>query len=425
MSFSSPLTVRARRAVARANRGVPALLVDLVVTAIAEASVLWGVSASEQAQVNASPPQAAWAWWVWVWAAALPLGLLWRRAAPFAVLWLVGLGTIALASIDNLAITWNHSCEFMLLVAMAGVAYYCEGWRFWVSALGSGVANFALVDQSIGRSLVSLLIIAMAFVAGRLAAQQRDLAHLMTDRAHEAELTVQARSAQAVAEERTRIARDMHDILAHAVSLMIVQAEAGAAVVHRDQQKAEAAFDAIADSGRDALTQLRRMLGVLRDGDGLALAPQPTLAELPRLVDTVRAAKIDVRMVVVGEPRELPKDTEIALYRAVQEALTNTVKHARADRAELRVDWSPEALTLRVTDDGIGPRPGQVPRGGVGQADSGLRPGLDGGVGQAASGTGRGLIGIRERISACGGSVRTGPGPDGRGFQVLVSIPAG
>jgi signal transduction histidine kinase len=250
-----------------------------------------------------------------VWAAALPLGLLWRRAAPFAVLWLVGLGTIALASVDNLAITWNHSCEFMLLVAMAGVAYYCGGWRFWVSALGSGVANFALVDQAIGRSLVSLLIIAMAFVAGRLAARQRDLARLMTDRAHEAELTVQARSAQAVAEERTRIARDMHDILAHAVSLMIVQAEAGAAVVHRDQQKAEASFDAIADSGRDAL----------------------------------------------------PKDTEIALYRTVQEALTNTVKHARADRAELRVDWSPEALTLRVTDDGIGPRPGLAPRGGVGR----------------------------------------------------------
>ena len=407
MSSASSLTLRARRAVARANRGVPALLVDVLVAAIAEASVLWGVAVSDRADVNGNGPLPAWAWWVWVWAAVLPLALLWRRAAPFAVLWFTGLGVILLSLVAFYSITWNHSSEFMLLVAMATVAYYCKGWKFWLSAAVSVGGSFLLVNDGIGLTLISTLITTMAFVAGRLAAQQRDLAHLMTDRAHEAELTVQARSAQAVAEERTRIARDMHDILAHAVSLMIVQAEAGAAVVRQDQDKAEAAFDAIADSGRDALTQLRRMLGVLRDGDGLALTPQPTLAELPRLVNTVRAAKIDVRMVVVGEPHDLPKDTEVALYRTVQEALTNMVKHARADRAELRVDWSPEALTLRVTDDGIGPRPG---------------PG--GGAGPAAGGSGRGLIGVRERISACGGSVRTGPGPDGRGFQLLVRVPA-
>jgi signal transduction histidine kinase len=410
MSSTSPLSVRARRVAAQANHGVPTLLVDLLVAAVAEASVLWGVLSSQQSLVDANPPQPAWAWWVWVWAALLPLALVWRRAAPFAVFLLIGLGTIALASVANLAITWNHSGEFMLLVAIASAAYYCGGWRFWVAALSSVAANFALVDQSIGRTLVSLLVTVMALVAGRLAAQQRDLAHLMAGRAHEAELTGQARSAQAVAEERTRIARDMHDILAHAVSLMIVQAEAGAAVVHRDQLKAEAAFDAIADSGRDALTQLRRMLGVLREeGDGIALSPQPTLAQLPKLVDTVRAAKVDVRMVVVGVPRSLPKDTEIALYRTAQEALTNMVKHARAHRAELRVDWSEQALTLRVTDDGIGPGP---------------RSSGDGGAGPSADDSGRGLIGIRERISSCGGSVRTGPGPDGRGFRLLVTVPA-
>ena len=400
MSPSSPLSVHARRALDLTSRGVPALLVDFLVVAIAEVSVLWGVSASEQSIVDANPPGQAWAWWVWVWAALLPLGLLWRRRAPFAMFWLIGLGTIALAHVDNLAITWNHSCEFMLLVAMATIAYYRRGWKFWISALGAGAANFALVDQSIGRSLVSLLITAMAFVVGRLAAQQRDLAHLMAERAQETELTVQARTAQAAAEERTRIARDMHDILAHAVSLMIVQAEAGAAVVHRDQGKAETAFDAIADSGRDALTQLRRMLGVLRDGDSPALSPQPTIEQLPRLVETVRAAKIDLRLVQVGEPRRLPQDTEVAVYRTAQEALTNLIKHASADRAELRLDWSPEALTLRVTDDGTGPRQG------------GRDPG-------------RGLIGIRERIAACGGSVHTGPGPQGRGFQLLVRVPVG
>jgi len=395
MSSASSLSVRTRTAVAQVRHGVPALLVDLLITAIAEASVLWGVSASQQ-----SNPGHPWAWWVWVWAAALPLALIWRRAAPFAVFWICGLGMILLAPLAFLAITWNHSSEFMMLVAMATVAYYRRGWRFWVPAVASVSANLVVVDNSIGRTLVSTLIIAMAFVAGRLAAQQRDLAHLMTERAHAAELAVQARSAQAAAEERTRIARDMHDILAHSVSLMIVQAEAGAAVVHQDQGKAEAAFDAIADGGRDALTQLRRMLGVLREGDGLALTPQPTIAELPRLVETVRAAKIDVRLVIAGEPRGLPKDTEVALYRTAQEALTNMVKHSRADRAEIRLDWTPEALTLRVTDDGVGP--------GAGAGDPG-----------------RGLIGIRERISSCGGSVRTGPGPHGRGFQLLVHVPAG
>jgi signal transduction histidine kinase len=408
MSPVSALSVRARQAVAGANHGVSALLVDLLITAIAEASVIWGVAASQRVDVGSDPSVAPWAWWVWVCAAAMPLALIWRRAAPFAVLWFIGAGVVFLSLVAYLSITWNHSSEFMVLVAMATVAYYCEGWKFWFSAVTSVGLNLVTLHQAFGRTLVEVLIVVMAFVAGRLAAQQRDLAHLMAGRAHEAELAGRARSAQAVAEERTRIARDMHDILAHAVSLMIVQAEAGAAVVHRDQPKAEAAFDAIADSGRDALAQLRRMLGVLREeGDGIALSPQPTLAQLPKLVDTVRGAKIDVRMVVVGVPRSLPKDTEVALYRTAQEALTNMVKHARADRAELRVDWSPEALTLRVTDDGIGPRPGS-----------------GGGAGPAAADQGRGLIGIRERISACGGSVRTGPGPEGRGFQLLISVPA-
>jgi len=397
---ASSLSLRARRVVAWANRGVSALLVDLVVTAIAEASVLWGVVASNQSILDGTSPGHPWAWWVWVCSALLPLALIWRRAAPFAVLWFIGAGVVFLSVVAYLSITWNHSSEFMVLVAMTTVAYYCKGWKFWLSAVTSVGVNLATLHQAFGRTLVEVLIIVMAFVAGRLAAQQRDLAHLMADRAHEAELTVQARTAQAAAEERTRIARDMHDILAHAVSLMIVQAEAGAAVVHRDQRKAEAAFDAIGDGGRDALTQLRRMLGVLREGDGLALSPQPTVAELPRLVETVRATKIDVRMVVVGEPRTLPKDTEVALYRTAQEALTNTVKHARAERAELRLEWSPEALTLRVTDDGVGPR------------HDGRDPG-------------RGLIGIRERISSCGGSVQAGPGPGGRGFQLLVRVPAG
>lgn len=381
--------------VARMAALLPPLAVDAMVVAVSEGALMWGVTQSNA--LNIADGDGSWPWWVWMLVALLPIPLLWRRRAPFLVLWLSGLGLVALSIPYNLAVTYNHSSQVMLFVAMITVAYYCDGFKFWFSASVCVGLNLVVVNQGLGKAVISALITMMAFVAGRLGAQQRDLAGLMAARANEAEQTVEARAAQAAAEERTRIARDMHDILAHAVSLMIVQAEAGAAVVHQDAKKAEKAFDAISDGGRDALAQLRRMLGVLRDGDALALAPQPTVAELPRLVETLRSAKIDVRMVVEGAPTPLPPDTEIAVYRTVQEAFTNMLKHARAERAELRLDWSTQALSVRVTDDGVGPKPGTP---------------------------GRGLIGIRERIEACGGTVRTGPGVGGTGFEVLVRVPA-
>ncbi|WP_034265578.1 sensor histidine kinase [Actinospica robiniae] len=383
------------RQLVRAVNRLPPLAVDAVVVLVSECALMWGVTSSNT--MNIRDGLGPWPWWIFPLAALLPIPLLWRRRAPFLVLYLSGMGLVALAIPYNLAVTYNHSSQVMLYIAMVSVAYYCDGFKFWFTALVCVGMNLVVVDQSFGKAVISALVTVMMFVAGRLAAQQRDLARLMADRAHEAEQTVEARAAQAAAEERTRIARDMHDILAHAVSLMIVQAEAGAAVVQQDAKKAEKAFDAISDGGRDALAQLRRMLGVLRDGDALALTPQPTVAELPRLVDTLRSAKIDVRMVVEGAPAPLPPDTEVAVYRTVQEAFTNMLKHARAERAELRLDWSAQALTVRVTDDGAGPKPGTP---------------------------GRGLIGIRERIEACGGTVHTGPGVGGAGFEVLVRVPA-
>ena len=391
----STLAATLSRNVAHAVNRIPPLAVDAVLAAVCECTLMWGVAQSQDA--NTSTGGRPWPWFVWPLVALLPVPLLWRRRAPYAVLLLSGLSLVLLSIPYNLAVTYNHSSQVMLYLAMVTVAYYCTGWKFWSAAVACVSLNFAVVTQSLGKAAISALITLMAFVAGRLAAQQRDMARLMAGRAQEAERTVEARAAQAAAEERTRIARDMHDILAHAVSLMIVQAEAGAAVVHQDPAKAEKAFDAISDGGRDALTQLRRMLGVLRDGDALALTPQPTVAELPRLVETVRSAKIDVRMLVQGTAVRLPPDTEVALYRTVQEAFTNMLKHARAERAELRLDWSPDALTVRVTDDGVGPKQGVA---------------------------GRGLIGIRERIGACGGTVHTGPGADGTGFEVLVRVPA-
>jgi signal transduction histidine kinase len=191
----------------------------------------------------------------------------------------------------------------------------------------------------------------------------------------------------------------MHDILAHAVSLMVVQAEAGPVVVRSDPDRAEAAFDAIAAAGRDAMGQLRRILGVLKQDPGPDVPrrlPQPSVAALPALVRQVgESAGLRVELRATGEPRPLPPDTEVAAYRIAQEALTNTVKHARARSAAVGLDWGEDELILTVTDDGQGP---------------------------AVPGGGHGLIGIKERAAACGGEASAGRGPDG-GFRVLVRLP--
>ncbi|RMI36968.1 sensor histidine kinase [Actinomadura harenae] len=221
--------------------------------------------------------------------------------------------------------------------------------------------------------------------------------------AAEAERAV-AQAERAAAAERARIARDMHDILAHAVSLMVVQAESGPLLVASDPARAAATFDAVAETGRDAMAQLRRVLALLKDGEDASRSPQPTLADLPELAGRVAGAGLAVDHRVLGEPRPLPADVELAAYRIAQEALTNTVKHSRAEHVELILNWRSDALELTVRDDGNGTR------------EPGGRAPLPSG--------GNGLIGIRERAAACGGTAETGPRDDGRpGFAVRAVLP--
>jgi signal transduction histidine kinase len=195
----------------------------------------------------------------------------------------------------------------------------------------------------------------------------------------------------------------MHDILSHAVSLMIVQAEAGPVTVRTDPRKAEAAFDAISEAGRDAMAQLRGMLGVLRENEahGAPRAPQPDIGDLPALIDRVRAGGLEVSCRTEGAARALPPATGATVFRVVQEALTNVVKHAGATRASVRLRHGPGALEITVTDDGRG----AAPAGGPGRTG------------------GHGLTGIRERAAAHGGTASTGAGPGGRGFEVRVVLP--
>jgi signal transduction histidine kinase len=197
---------------------------------------------------------------------------------------------------------------------------------------------------------------------------------------------------RAAAEEQARISRELHDVLAHNVSVMVVQAAAANDVFETQPQRAREALRDIERTGRSALTELRRLLGRVRQTE---FAPQPGLSGLGALVEGVRAAGLPVTLRVEGELHDLPAGLDLSAYRIVQEALTNAIKHADASAAEVHVRRTVDEVELEVVDDGTGP---------------------------AGNGRGQGLIGMRERASLLGGEVEAGPKPGG-GFRVLAKLP--
>ncbi|KDN76920.1 histidine kinase [Streptomyces olindensis] len=330
-------------------------------------------------------PPATWAAYGLSTLTVLPL--VWRRRAPVAVLFAV-LATTALyrLTLDGP----GQPLPYTGLVVVYTIAALSPPRRRLLAALVMVVAvpvGVWLNTRSARELTFSFFVLVAAYVFGRLTDARR--------RAHRVE------AERAAARERARIAREMHDILSHAVSLMIVQAEAGPVAVRVAPERAEAAFDAISATGRDAMAQLRRMLGVLRDGDepgGSPRAPQPGLGELPALLDRVRDSGLAVGYGTTGRARPVPDAVAATVFRVVQEALTNTVRHAAARTVSVQLDYREDELEVRVTDDGRGPRP-------------------------APGAGGHGLVGVRERAAAHGGSAVAGPGPDGRGFEVRVRIP--
>ncbi len=348
-------------------------------------------------------------WQGFLLAAGTAAPLVWRRRAPFLSACAVSVCTPAMA----LYHAPPPNVAYGGLVVLYTVATLCPPAQRRLTLVtwlvGASLTMMAKEHAQPFEYAFHLTSFLSAYALGILTRVQRAYTAELEDRARRLERERASDTARATAQERARIARDMHDILAHAVSLMVVQAEAGPVVVRSDPERAEAAFDAIATSGRDAMTQLRRILGVLKEepAEGTsARVPQPgtaALAELVRQVTESTGLRVDLR--TTGSPRPLHPDTEVAAYRVVQEALTNTVKHAYASTARVELDWTEDALTLTVTDDGRGPVRSPGPRG------------------PAAPAGGHGLIGIRERAVACGGSADTGGGPDG-GFRVAVRLPA-
>ncbi|SEG97926.1 Signal transduction histidine kinase [Nonomuraea solani] len=334
-----------------------------------------------------------WHWWGYFIVAASSVPLIWRRRAPAIVLVATLVPTGFYDLVDEVA---AQPIWYGGLIALYTVASQCTRWvrvPLLVGTIGGGL----LVVGSSETAMRGIVLFIAAYAIGRAAASSRAHAAALEERAAQLARERQVAAERAAERERARIARDMHDILAHAVSVMVVQAEAGPVVVG-NPDKTVATFDAIAAAGRDAMEQLRRMLKVLKEDEG-PRTPQPTISSLPALADQVETGTgLQVAYAASGTPRPLSPDTEVAAYRIAQEALTNIVKHAGATRAGITLTWQDDALMIDITDDGRG-RASSIPSGG------------------------NGLIGIRERALACGGTAVTGPRDDGRGFQVLVRLP--
>lgn len=330
-----------------------------------------------------------------------------RRRAPAGTLFIA---TASLVLATALVRTSGGGVPVEVFVAMM-IAFYsvgahCDERR---APLVGGLALAAIAAADLARPGLfngshsarpgAWLGFAIAWLVGRDMRRRRQRVTALESRADRLEREREEQAQLAVSEERARIARELHDIVAHGVSVIVAQARAGPHLV-ADPERTTTVFRAIESSGREALVELRRLLGILRSEDQqLAIGPQPGLDSLQSLLDQVRASGLPVQLRFEGESVHLPAGIDLSAYRIVQEALTNVVKHAGATSAEVVVRFDPRALELDVLDDGQGPS-------------------------ASANGGGHGLIGMRERAALYGGTIDTGP-RNGGGFAVHARLPLG
>jgi signal transduction histidine kinase len=342
-------------------------------------------------------------------AVLLVLPLAWRRRAPLAVLGVM-LGWFAF--ILFALVTKNAGSPLTAVIAL-GVAFYTVGahaaGRRSLIGFAAGLAGLIAIDagsggafqQSGGARPGVWLLMTIAWLAGRELRRRRIEMLTLRARAVELEHEREERLRVAAAEERARIARELHDVVAHSVSVMVVQSQAAQRVLEDDVDATRDVLLSIETTGRQALTELRRLLGLLREFDGgPSLEPQPSLQYLDELLSQIRDAGLAVDLTVEGTPTALPQGVDLSAYRIVQEGLTNTLKHAGADRASVLVRYAPSELQIEISDDGCGaPQPG-------------------------GNGDGHGLVGMRERVALYGGELRAGRADHG-GYVVRARLPLG
>jgi signal transduction histidine kinase len=326
--------------------------------------------------------------------------LAFRRRAPLATVCVVA-AAVALPDLFTRLTIQLWGDYVPVLISTYSVARHTATRT---AAVGAAVAGTALLVVEVrvpaagtGSNIPFIWVpFAVAYLSGR-ALRRRHLSHLeVSDRARRLESERDETIRAAVAEERGRIARELHDIVAHCVSVMIVQAGAAEDLLDRDPQRARQPLLSIQETGRQAVGELGRMLGLLREEQSeLTRAPQPGSAQLGDLVDQMAEVGLPVTLEIEGAPRPLSPGAELAVFRIVQEALTNTLKHAGPATARVVLTYGEDELELEVADDGNGPH---------------------------ANGTGQGLIGMRERAALYGGALEAGGDTHG-GFTVRARLP--
>jgi signal transduction histidine kinase len=345
-------------------------------------------------------------------------------------LWLALLLVVAQAA--PLAVRRAGPVSAGLVIGAARVAYDRLGYGFAPFPLGPAIAFYTIIDRTgpAWRRITCLLLAAgiaisqaapghsepydavfqaliflAAWTAGVLSRTKRASLLAAQHRAERAEAEIDLQSARAAATARTRIARELHDVVAHHVSLIAVQAEAAASLLPDRPGAARQSVAIIGDTARQALTELRRLLGVLR---GPAEPPQTTpsasLAGLGAVLDQVRGAGLQVDLEIVGTPYPLAPSIDLTAYRIVQEALTNTIRHTAATRAAVTLRYEPGSIAVQVADSGPQQRGAAM-------------------LARTAPGSGLGLAGIAERVASCGGNLTVGPTPAG-GFALAARLPS-
>ena len=326
---------------------------------------------------------------------AMTIPLAWRRAAPLpALLFVMAAGAaVGLTTADSDAVAQAPQTTFLAeLLALYSVAAHAERKPALIGLL---VSWAALVAAEPGDFVVMGPAWAGIWLTGRLVRAREQDARRLRELAQALERERVEEARLAVAEERTRIARELHDVIAHAMSTIVLEAGAERVNLGEGQTSARQTLHSIERTGRQALAEMRRLVGVLRtEEDGPELAPQPSLTHLDLLIEQVGRAGVPVELRVVGEPVQLAPGLDISAYRIVQEALTNILKHGGEARATVVVAYGDRMLELEILDDGRGGTP---------------------------DGSGHGIVGLRERVALFGGSIEAA-GQEGGGFAVRARL---
>jgi signal transduction histidine kinase len=336
-------------------------------------------------------------------AAGVTLPLAWRRSFPLVAAPLMGAFAAWQAILDGDLLENSVTPIVTLPLAVYSMGVLLDRRRsavvFGVTLALLCIAVAAGGEASLDAFVFVLLIAGGPYLVGRIVNARIQLARELRDKAIRLERDQEEKQKLAVAEERARIAREMHDVVAHNVSVMVVQASAARRMIDHDPNRAREALSSVEQTGREALAEMRRMLDVLRvEDERAALAPQPSIDELEALIELAREAGLQVELEVEGERRRVSSGVDLSAFRIVQEALSNTIKHAGAANARVRLRFGDDEMEVDVVDDGHGVRP------------------------RDENGKGHGLVGMRERVAMLGGRLEAGYRANG-GFEVRATLP--